>query len=76
MNSKPNAKATAAITGAYVGICAALGYLSGGAADAGWAAIIAVVSPYVLFYIVALVGVLVGAEPAPTKSLGTARRAR
>ena len=48
-------------------VVAALGYLYGGAADAGWAAIIAVVSPYVLFYIVALIGALVGAEPAPAQ---------
>ena len=62
MNSKPNAKATAGVTAAYLGICAALGYLYGGAADAGWAAIIAVVSPYVLFYIVALIFLIFDVE--------------
>jgi hypothetical protein len=55
-------------TAAYLMICGALGYLFGGLADAGWAVLIGVVSPYTLSFAVALFGVVVGAEPAPTNS--------
>ena len=68
-------------TAAYLMICGAVGYLFGGPADAGWAVLIGVVSPYTLFYAVALVGVVVGAEPAransrrPRYAVARARRA-
>ena len=59
--SKP---ASAAVTAAYLMICAALGYFFGDLADAGWAVLIGALAPYALFYAVTLFGLTLGAEPS------------
>ena len=61
MNSKPG---SAAVTAAYLMICAALGYFFGDLANAGWAVLIGALAPYALFYAVTLFGLALGAEPS------------
>jgi hypothetical protein len=51
----------------YLTLCAAMGYLFGDLADAGWAVLIGAIAPYALFYAVTLFGLALGAEPSRTQ---------